>query len=234
VVEDDARFAESLRRGLVSEGHVVEVGSDGEEGLWLATQNRFDAILLDVMLPKRSGYSVCTELRKAGVWTPILMLTAKDGEHDIAEALDSGADDYLTKPFSFVVLTARLRAITRRGALERPVSLQVDDLVLDLATRRCVRNGVEISLTRKEFTILELLLRNTGKVITKAEIMAQAWDFAHAGDSNVVEVFVSRLRRKIDTAFGTQNLRTIWGVGYEFTAATAPADPPQESLSCPT
>jgi DNA-binding response OmpR family regulator len=215
VIEDDQRLAESLNRGLVAEGHVVELSTEGNDGLWRALQENFDAIILDIMLPKRNGFSLCSELRKAGIWTPVLMLTAKDGEYDIAEALDAGADDYLTKPFSFVVLSARLRAITRRSSSERPVLLRVDDLTLDPASRRCDRNGVEISLTRKEFAILELLFNNVGRVTTKAEIMAQAWDFAHSGDSNVVEVFISRLRRKIDTAFGAQNLRTVWGVGYE-------------------
>jgi DNA-binding response OmpR family regulator len=226
VIEDDLRLAESLRRGLIAEGHTAEFAIDGNDGLWRASQQRFDAIILDILLPKRNGYSVCAELRKAGVWTPILVLTAKDGEYDIAEALDSGADDYLTKPFSFVVLNARLRAICRRVTGERPVVLRVDDLTLDPASRKCDRNGVDIPLTRKEFAILELLFRNTGQVTGKAEIMAQAWDFAHSGDSNVVEVFVSRLRRKIDTPFGTQNLRTIWGVGYELRSGIAvqPAD----------
>jgi DNA-binding response OmpR family regulator len=205
VIEDDLRLAESLRRGLIAEGHSTEFAIDGNDGLWRGTQQRFDAIILDILLPKRNGYSVCTELRKEGVWTPILVLTAKDGEYD----------DYLTKPFSFVVLNARLRAISRRVTGERPVVLRVDDLTLDPASRKCDRNGVDIPLTRKEFAILELLFRNTGQVTGKAEIMAQAWDFAHSGDSNVVEVFVSLLRRKIDTAFGAHNLRTVWGVGYE-------------------
>jgi DNA-binding response OmpR family regulator len=215
IVEDELRLAASLRKGLTAEGYLVELANDGEAGLWRATNESFDAIVLDIMLPKRNGFSVCAELRKAGKWTPILMLTAKEGEHDIAEALDTGADDYLTKPFSMVVLTARLRALTRRGAQERPVSLQVDDLVLDPARRLCQRGDKNISLTPKEFTILELLMRRAGQVTSKAEILAHAWDFAYDGDSNIVEVFVSGLRKKIDTAFGTQNLRTVWGVGYE-------------------
>jgi DNA-binding response OmpR family regulator len=232
VIEDDLRLVESLRRGLAAEGHLVEFAVDGNDGLWRASQQRFDAIILDILLPKRNGYSVCAELRRAGVWTPILVLTAKDGEYDIAEALDCGADDYLTKPFSFVVLAARLRAISRRDSSERPVVLRIDDLTLDPASRTCDRNGVEIPLTRKEYAILELLFRNSNQVTSKAEIMAQAWDFAHSGDSNVVEVFVSRLRRKIDTAFGAQNLRTIWGVGYELRSSTASQNPERESLTC--
>lgn len=234
VIEDELRLAESLRRGLAAEGHVVVLSADGNDGLWRASNEVFDAIMLDVMLPKRSGFSVCTELRKVGIWTPILVLTAKDGEYDIAEALDAGADDYLTKPFSMVVLTARLRAITRRAATARPVALSVDDLTLDLARRRCDRGGTEIPLTRKEFAILELLMRNKGSVITKTDILAQAWDFAHDGDSNVVEVFVSRLRRKIDTAFGTQSLRTIWGVGYELRDQSLIADTSRSEDSCPS
>ncbi len=232
VIEDDLRLAESLRRGLVAEGHVPEFSIEGNDGFWRASSKQFDAIILDIMLPKRNGYSVCAALRKAEIWTPILMLTAKIGEYDIAEALDTGADDYLTKPFSFVVLNARLRAITRRSSSERPVLLRVDDLTLDPASRKCDRNGVDIPLTRKEFAILELLFRNEGQVTSKNEIMVQAWDFAHSGDSNVVEVFVSRLRRKIDTAFGAQNLRTIWGVGYELSSRTKSTGAERETLTC--
>jgi DNA-binding response OmpR family regulator len=217
VIENNARDADALRRNFTAQGHLVVLSADGNDGLWRATNEAFDVILLDLMLPKRNGFSVCTELRKAKVWTPILVLTAKDGEYDIAEALDSGADDYVTKPYSMVVVNARLRAISRRAATARPEMLQLDDLQLDLARRRCERGGTEIPLTRKEFAILEILLRKQGNVITKSEIFAYAWDFAHDGDSNVVEVFVSRLRRKIDTAFGTRNLRTVWGVGYQLT-----------------
>jgi DNA-binding response OmpR family regulator len=215
VIENETRDADALQRNFTAQGHLVVLSADGNDGLWRATNEAFDVILLDLMLPKRNGFSVCTELRKAKVWTPILVLTAKDGEYDIAEALDSGADDYVTKPYSMVVVNARLRALSRRAFSARPETLQLDDLQLDLAKRRCERGGTEIPLTRKEFTILEILLRKQGSVITKSEIFAYAWDFAHDGDSNVVEVFVSRLRRKIDTAFGTQNLRTVWGVGYQ-------------------
>jgi DNA-binding response OmpR family regulator len=217
VIENDAGDAEALRRNFAAQGHTVVISSDGNDGLWRATIEAFDVILLDLMLPKRNGFSVCAELRKAKVWTPILVLTAKDGEYDIAEALDSGADDYVTKPHSMVVVNARLRAISRRASTVRPEVLHLDDLQLDVARRRCERGGTEIPLTRKEFAILEVLLRKKGSVITKTEIFAYAWDFADEVDSNVVEVFVSRLRRKIDTAFGTQNLRTVWGVGYHLT-----------------
>ena len=223
VVEDELRLAASLRKGLIAEGYLVEVANDGEIGLWRASNETFVAIVLDIMLPKRNGFSVCAELRKAGTWTPILMLTAKEGEHDIAEALDTGADDYLTKPFSMVVLTARLRALTRRGVQERPASLRVDDLVLDPARRLCQRGDTDVALTPKEFVILEFLMRRAGQVTSKAEILAHAWDFAYDGDSNIVEVFMSGLRKKIDTTFGTQNLRTVWGVGYELASKTISA-----------
>jgi DNA-binding response OmpR family regulator len=224
VVEDELRLAASLRKGLIADGYAVEVANDGEHGLWMTEQQTFDAIVLDIMLPKRNGYQVCAALREAGNWTPILMLTAKDGEHDIAEALDTGADDYLTKPFSMVVLSARLRALTRRGAVERPVSLQVDDLILDPGRRTCCRGTTDINLTPKEFVILELLMRRAGQVTSKAEILSHAWDFAYDGDQNVVEVFISALRRKIDTAFGTKNLRTVWGIGYELAPSSATGD----------
>ncbi len=225
LVEDERRLAASLRKGLVAEGHLVEVASDGEQGLWMASSSAFDAIVLDIMLPKLNGFQVCEQLRTAGNWTPILMLTAKDGEHDIAEALDTGADDYLTKPFSQVVLLARLRALTRRGATERPSVMSVDDLVVDPARRRCRRGTVDIALTPKEFTVLEYLLRRQGEAVTKAEILGHGWDFAYDGDPNIVEVYVSNLRRKIDAPFQTSNLRTVWGVGYEIVSATTDGPP---------
>ena len=209
---------------MMAEGHLVEVANDGEQGLWMAQNNSFDAIVLDIMLPKRNGYDVCSTLRKEGNWTPILMLTAKDGEHDIAEALDTGADDYLTKPFSLVVLSARLRALGRRGGAERPTVLTVDDLSLDPGRRRCERAGTVIALTPKEFNIVEFLMRRTGQVVTKADILGHAWDFAYDGDPNIVEVYISGIRKKIDAAFGRQNLKTVWGVGYELSSSEhAPA-----------
>ena len=219
IVEDEQRLAASLRRGIMADGHVVEVANDGEQGLWMAQNNSFDAIVLDIMLPKRNGYEVCGTLRREGNWTPILMLTAKDGEHDIAEALDTGADDYLTKPFSLVVLSARLRALGRRGGTERPLVLVVDDLALDPGRRRCDRGGTAIALTPKEFNIVEFLMRRTGQVVTKADILGHAWDFAYDGDPNIVEVYVSSIRKKIDAAFGRHNLKTVWGVGYELSAS---------------
>ena len=225
LVEDERRLAASLRRGLVAEGHTVEMAADGEQGLWLAQNTTFDAIVLDIMLPKLNGFAVCERLRAADNWTPILMLTAKDGEHDIAEALDAGADDYLTKPFSQVVLLARLRALTRRNTTERPALLSVDDLVIDPARRRCRRGSVDIALTPKEYTVLEYLIRRQGEAVSKAEILAHGWDFAYDGDPNIIEVYVSNLRRKIDAPFGCTNLRTVWGVGYEIVSALVDRTP---------
>lgn len=218
LVEDEQRLALSLRKGLMADGYGIEIAGDGEQGLWMARSQPFDAIVLDIMLPKMNGYAVCAALREENNWTPILMLTAKDGEHDIAEALDTGADDYLTKPFSLVVLGARLRALTRRGATERPATLTVDDLTLDPSRRRCARNGQPIALTPKEFNILEFLMRRSGQAVSKAEILAHAWDFAYDGDPNIVEVYISALRKKIDARFGRQSLRTVWGIGYELSS----------------
>lgn len=219
VVVDERRLAAGLRKGLLGEGHAVEVANDGEQGLTMATNGAFDAVILDAALPKLSGFEVCGQLRTAGIWTPILMLTAKGGDHDIATALDIGADDHLTKPFSHVVLLARLRALTRRGLPERPSLLTVDDLTLDPARRRCSRGSTEIALTPKEFTVLEFLMRRRGEAVSKAEILAHGWDFAYDGDPNIVEVYVSNLRRKIDAPFGCTSLRTVWGVGYEIVSA---------------
>ena len=224
IVEDETRLAAALRKGLVAEGYTVEIANDGEQGLWMARTQTFDAIVLDIMLPKTNGFAVCSALRQDGNWTPIIMLTAKDGEHDIAEALDTGADDYLTKPFSLIVLSARLRALTRRGSSERPAILTVDDLVLDVARRRCQRGGTVVALTPKEFNILEFLMRRTDQAVSKADILANAWDFAYDGDPNIVEVYISGLRKKIDTPFGRQNLKTVWGTGYEIiSTSTGPA-----------
>ena len=198
MVEDDRRLAATLRRGLEAEGFAVDHAVDGEEGVWLASEQPYDAILLDIMLPKLNGFQVCAALRARGVWTPILMLTAKDGEHDEAEALDTGADDYLTKPFSYVVLVAHIRAIRRRGAVERPAAVVIGDLVLEPSSRRCRRGDVTIELTAKEFAILEHLARRAGAVVSKAELLDHAWDFAYGGDPAVIEVHISNIRGKID------------------------------------
>ena len=218
VVEDDKRLAATLRRGLEAEGFSVDNAFDGEQGLWLASENPYDAIVLDIMLPKLNGFQVCAQLRQQGVWTPILMLTAKHGELDEAEALDTGADDYLTKPFSYVVLVAHLRALMRRGAGERPALIRVGDLEIDPAARSCARRGRLIELTAKEFSIVEFLARRQGEVVSKADLLDHAWDFAYEGDPSVVEVHISNIRRKIDKPFKTESLRTVRGAGYRLIA----------------
>jgi two-component system OmpR family response regulator len=218
VVEDEVRLVETVRRALTAEGFNVDVALDGAEGLWAATENAYDAVVLDIMLPKLSGYRVCQQLREAGVWTPVLMLTAKDGEYDQADAFDLGADDYLTKPFSFVVLIARLRALIRRGAPERPTVLVAGDLQLDPARRRVYRGEQEVALTPREFGLLDFLLRHRGDVVTKTEILQNVWDANYDGDPNVVEVYVGYLRRKIDAPYNRKSIETIRGMGYRLVA----------------
>ena len=214
IVEDEVRLAAHLKRGLQAEGFAVDVVNNGTDGLWMASENPYDLVILDIMLPGMNGYLVCRELRRLGIWTPILVLTAKDGEYDEAEALDTGADDYLTKPFSFVVLLARLRALLRRGAAERPTVLEVGDLTLDPASRKVARAGTEIDLSPKEQSLLEYLMRNAGDALSKSDIIEHVWDWDFAGDSNIVEVYVGYLRRKIDRPFGVETLETVRGVGY--------------------
>ncbi len=217
VVEDERTVASALRRGLHAEGYDVDIAENGEDGLWRAQEGSYDAILLDVMLPKLNGYKVCKTLRDEGNWTPVLMLTAKDGEYDVAEGLDTGADDYLTKPFSFVVLTARLRALLRRGAGgsgQDGTAFQAGDLTLDPARHSCDRAGTRIDLTAREFSILSYMVRRCGQVVTKSEILDNVWDYDFEGDPNIVEVYVRRLRLKIDEPFGTRTIHTVRGVGY--------------------
>jgi DNA-binding response OmpR family regulator len=214
IIEDEKRLAAALRRGLEAEGFTVDVAFDGLEGLWEAEANPYDVIVLDIMLPGMNGYRICSTLREAGNWTPILMLTAKDGEHDEAEALDTGADDFLSKPFSFVVLTARLRALIRRGTLERPSILAAGDLTIDPVEHTCRRGDEKISLTPREFSILEFLMRRAGEVVPKAEILSQVWDFAFTGDPNIVEVNIANLRKKVDAPFDRHAIETVRGVGY--------------------
>lgn len=221
MVEDEKRLAAALKRGLESEGFSVDVALDGTEGQWLATEKPYDAIVLDIMLPGVNGFKLCSGLRDAGNWTPILMLTAKDGELDEAEALDTGADDFLSKPFSFVVLVARIRALLRRGAAERPAVLSCGDLRLDPRTHCCTRDDVVITLTAKEFNVLEYLLRRAGEVVTKTEMLDHLWDFSFEGAPNLIEVHVSALRRKIDVPFGCQSIQTVRGVGYKLVSARA-------------
>ena len=214
MVEDEARLAETVSRGLAAEGFVVDVVHDGVDGLINARSRDYDVIILDIMLPSMNGYDICRELRHDGVWTPILMLTAKDGEYDQVDAFELGADDYLTKPFSFVVLTARLRALVRRGAPARPTILTAGDLTLDPATRVVRRDREEINLTQREFGLLQYLMRNPDTVKSKAEILQSVWDMNYEGDDNVVEVYISYLRRKVDQPFGRRSIETVRGVGY--------------------
>jgi DNA-binding response OmpR family regulator len=210
VVEDEVRQAAALKRGLEAEGYAVDVASTGSDGLWLATEHPYDAIVLDVMLPGINGYRVCAALREREVWTPVLMLTAKDGELDEAEALDTGADDFLTKPFSYVVLVARLRALMRRGAQARPAVLQCGPVTLDPMARTCRVDGARVDLTPRELAIMEYLMRRQGDVVSKAEILEHVWDINSEGGENLVEVHVSALRRKL----GLNVIETIRNGGY--------------------
>lgn len=214
VVEDEIELASYLKRGLEREGFAVDVAGDGELGLQMATTNTYDAVVLDIMLPKLNGYRVCAELRAQSNWVPILMLTAKDGEYDEAEALDTGADDYLTKPFSFVVLVAHLRALMRRGAGARPAVLSLGDLALDPAKRRFTVDGEPVALTPTEMSIMELLMRHPGDVVSKTEILESCWDWAYEGDVNIVEVYIRYLRKKIDLPYDRQHIETVRGAGY--------------------
>jgi DNA-binding response OmpR family regulator len=217
VVEDEVSLAETIRDGLGAEGFVVDVVGTGIDGLWAATETpygAYDTILLDIMLPGLNGYEVCRQLRQREVWTPILMLTAKDGEYDQADALDLGADDYLTKPFSFVVLVARIRALVRRGSPVRPAVLSVGDLSVDPARRTVTRAGQVIPVTPREFSLLEFLIRNPGDVISKTAIIENVWDANFTGDPNIVEVYVGYLRKKIDHPFGRAAIQTVRGSGY--------------------
>ncbi len=214
LVEDEVGLADAIVRGLAAEGFEVVAVHDGLEGLWRAREHRYAAVILDIMLPGMNGYQVCRALREEGVWTPILMLTAKDGEWDEAEALDTGADDFLSKPFSFVVLVARLRAILRRGAAPRPAVLSVGDLRLDPATRECDRDGTPIELTAREYALLEHLLRHPQEVVSKRDLLEDVWGHESDADPNVVEVYIGYLRKKIDLPFDRRSILTVRGVGY--------------------
>ena len=219
IVEDETRLASALQRGLANEGFTVDVAHSGPDGLHAALEGDFDALILDIMLPGMSGYRIIEQLRAEQNWVPILMLTAKDGEYDEADALDLGADDYLTKPFSFVVLLARIRALLRRGVQPRPAKLVVDDLVLDPAAHVVRRGDSPIELTPREFSLLEFLMRRAGDAVSKADILHHVWDANYDGDANVVEVYVGYLRRKIDVPFDLQSLQTVRGAGYRLTAS---------------
>jgi two-component system, OmpR family, response regulator len=221
VVEDELKMASLIRRGLVEEGHAADVTPKGEDAVWMAEAHPYDVVVLDVMLPGVGGFETCRRLRNAGVWTPVLMLTARDAVDDRVAGLDAGADDYLTKPFSFAELLARLRALARRGGVERPAQLAAGDLVLDPATRRTWRGGTEIHLSPKEFALLEAFMRRPGQVLSRLQLLEHAWDFAYENRSNVVDVYVRYLREKIDRSFGTDSIETVRGVGYRFREAAA-------------
>jgi two-component system, OmpR family, response regulator len=221
IVEDELRMASLIRRGLVNEGLAADVAGKGEDALWMAGSTDYDAIVLDVMLPGISGFETCRRLRTNGVWAPILMLTARDSVEDRVAGLDTGADDYLVKPFAFAELLARLRALSRRGELERPAVLQVGDLRLDPASREVWRGSNEIRLSAKEFALLETFMRRPGQVLSRLHLLEHAWDFAYENRSNVVDVYVSHLRSKIDEPFGLRSLQTVRGVGYRLRAEAA-------------
>lgn len=217
-MEDEKRLAAGLKKGLEAEGFATDVSLNGDDGLWMAREHPYDAIVLDVMLPGVNGYKICAELREEGIWTPIVMLTAKDGELDEAEALDTGADDYLTKPFSFVVLLARVRSLLRRGARRRPAVLEAGDLRFDPAAKRVWRGEEEVVLTSREMALLEFMLRRRGEVASKREILEQVWDYEFPGDPNIVEVYIGHLRNKLDRPFGRRAIETIRGAGYRLAA----------------
>ncbi|MGH2931700.1 MAG: response regulator transcription factor [Gaiellaceae bacterium] len=216
VVEDDVKMASLLRRGLVEEGLAADVARTGDDALWMAEATEYDAIVLDVMLPGADGFEVCRRLREAGRWSPVLMLTARDAVEDRVAGLDAGADDYLTKPFSFAELLARLRAIARRAPLERPTVLEAGGLRLDPATRRAWRGDVEIGLSAKEFALLETFMRRPGEVLSRYRLLEHCWDYGYENRSNVVDVYVRYLREKIDRPFGRKSLETVRGAGYRF------------------
>ena len=221
VVDDEPALLESVRRGLVDGGWSVDTATDGEDGLWKAEEGGYDVVVLDIMMPGLNGYEVVREMRRRKVWTPVLMLTAKDGDYDQADAFDLGADDYLTKPFSFVVLEARLRALVRRGAPARPTAYTAGDLVVDPAAKSVRRGEQTITLTAREYAVLEYLIRNRGAVVSKAQILQAVWDPAYDGDDNIVEVYIGYLRRKIDTPFGTRSIVTARGQGYRLEDSSA-------------
>ena len=214
VVEDQLKMSRLIKRGLQDAGAVADVTAKGEDALWMAGSTAYDAIVLDVMLPGIDGFEVCRRLRADGVWAPVLMLTARDGVEDRVAGLDGGADDYLTKPFSFAELLARLRALARRGPVDRPVELEAGDLRLDPATRRAWRAGEEIALSPKEFALLETFMRRPGEVLSRYQLLEHAWDYEYENRSNVVDVYVRYLRHKIDRPFGTDSIETVRGIGY--------------------
>jgi len=214
IVEDQPKLAALLARGLREEGHAADIAERGEDAAWMALAARYDAIVLDIMLPGIDGFETCRQLRQRGVWTPVLMLTARDAVGDRVIGLDAGADDYLTKPFSFEELLARLRALNRRTPAERPVTVEVGDLRLDPAAHRAWRGQTELELSAKEFALLELLMRRPGNVLTRGQLLEGAWDMAYERRSNIVDVYIRHLREKIDRPFGSDTIETVRGVGY--------------------
>jgi len=222
IVEDEVKLATLLRRGLTEEAHAADVAATGEDALWMARSTAYDAIVLDLMLPGVNGIEVCRRLRADGVWSPVLMLTARDGLEERIDGLDAGADDYLTKPFAFAELLARLRALARRAAPERPAVLAVGGLRLDPATRQVWRDDSEVELSPKEFALLETFMRRPGRVLSRFDLLEHAWDYDYENRSNVVDVYVRYLREKIDRPFGRQSLETVRGAGYRLRADGGP------------
>jgi two-component system OmpR family response regulator len=218
IVEDEVKMASLIRRGLREEGMAADVAVKGEDALWMAGSTSYDAIILDVMLPGINGFDACRRLREQGVWAPVLMLTARDGVEDRVAGLDGGADDYLTKPFSFAELLARLRALVRRGPVERPTVLTVGDLHLDPAARRVWRGDTDITLSAKEFALLETFMRRPGEVLDRLQLLEHAWDYDYENRSNVVDVYVRYLREKVDRPFGVESIETVRGAGYRLRA----------------
>jgi two-component system OmpR family response regulator len=214
LVEDDSKMAALVRRGLTESGNATDVAGRGEDALWMARAHEYDAIVLDVMLPELDGFATCTALREAGVWAPVLMLTARDAVDDRVAGLDAGADDYLTKPFSLAELRARLRALVRRGVVERPTVLEVGDLKLDPATQQVWRGETELYLSSKEYALLELFMRRPGQVISRFELLEHGWDIGYDNRSNVITVYIRYLREKIDRPFGRSSIETVRGAGY--------------------
>jgi two-component system OmpR family response regulator len=218
IVEDEVKMASLIRRGLRGDGMAADVAIKGEDALWMAGSTEYDAIVLDVMLPGIDGFEVCRRLRQDGVWAPVLMLTARDSVEDRVDGLDTGADDYLTKPFSFSELSARLRALARRGPIERPAVLQVGNLHLDPSSRQVWRDGTDISLSAKEYALLETFMRRPGQVLDRFQLLEHAWDYEYENRSNVVDVYVRYLREKVDRPFGVESLETVRGAGYRLRA----------------
>jgi two-component system, OmpR family, response regulator len=219
IVEDEPKMAGLIRRGLREEGYAADVAATGDDALWMAQATEYDAIVLDVLLPGTNGFDVCRELRRAGVWSPVLMLTARDSVDDRVAGLDAGADDYLTKPFSFIELLARLRALARRPPLERPAVLEVGDLKLNPATHQAWRGDAELELSAKEFRILEAFMRRPGHVLSRLHLLEHCWDYGYENRSNVVDVYVRYLREKIDRPFGRKSIETVRGAGYRLREA---------------